>query len=106
LFEKNSQTEKEETMSQGVALGFVETRGSTGAVQALDVMLKTANVDFMKRVEIGGAYVTVIVRGEVGAVRSSVEAGAEAAAKVGELVSTNIIPSAHEDVFQLIGINK
>jgi ethanolamine utilization protein EutM len=106
LFEKNSQTEKEETMSQGVALGFVETRGNTGAVQALDVMLKTANVDFMKRVEIGGAYVTVIVRGEVGAVRSSVEAGAEAAAKVGELVSTNIIPSAHQDVFQLIGINK
>jgi len=93
-------------MSQGVALGFVETRGNTGAVQALDVMLKTANVDFMKRVEIGGAYVTVIVRGEVGAVRSSVEAGAEAAAKVGELVSTNIIPSAHQDVFQLIGINK
>lgn len=93
-------------MSQGVALGFVETRGNTGSVQALDVMLKTANVDFMKRVEIGGAYVTVIVRGEVGAVRSSVEAGAEAAAKVGELVSTNIIPSAHQDVFQLIGINK
>ena len=49
---------------------------------------------------------TVIVRGEVGAVRSSVEAGAEAAAKVGELVSTNIIPSAHEDVFALLGIEK
>jgi len=93
-------------MSQGVALGFIETRGNTGAVQALDVMLKTANVEFLKRVEIGGAYVTVIVRGEVGAVRSAVEAGAEAAAKVGELVSTNIIPSAHREVFELIGINK
>jgi ethanolamine utilization protein EutM len=89
-----------------VALGFVETRGNTGAIQAIDAMLKTANVEFIKRVEIGSAFVTVIVRGEVGAVRSSVEAGAEAAAKVGELVSTNLIPSAHEDVFELLGIDK
>jgi len=93
-------------MSQGVALGFVETRGNTGAVQALDVMLKTANVEFVKRVEIGGAFVTVIVRGEVGAIRSAIEAGAEAAAKIGELVSTNIIPSAHQEVFELIGVTK
>ncbi len=90
----------------GAALGFVETRGNTGAIHALDAMLKTANVEFVKRIEIGGAYVTVLVRGEVGAVRSSVEAGAEAAGKVGELVSVNIIPSAHEDVFELIGIAK
>ena len=89
-----------------VALGFIETRGNTGAINAIDAMLKTANVEFVKRVEIGGAYVTAIVRGEVGAVRSSIEAGAEAAAKVGELVSTNIIPSAHEEVFELIGIEK
>jgi ethanolamine utilization protein EutM len=89
-----------------VALGFVETRGNTGAIQAIDAMLKTANVEFVKRVEVGSAYVTVIVRGEVGAVRSSVEAGAAAAAKVGELVSTNLIPSAHEDVFELLGIDK
>lgn len=93
-------------MSQGVALGFIETRGNAGAVQALDVMLKTANVEFLKRVEIGGGYITVIVRGEVGAVRSSVDAGAEGAAKVGELLSTNIIPSAHQDVFELIGVKK
>ncbi|MGA7720199.1 MAG: BMC domain-containing protein [Ignavibacteriaceae bacterium] len=89
-----------------VALGFVETRGNTGAINAIDAMLKTANVEFVKRIEIGGAYVTAIVRGEVGAVRSSIEAGAEAAAKVGELVSTNIIPSAHEEVFELIGIER
>ena len=89
-----------------VALGFVETRGNTGAIQAIDAMLKTANVEFVKRVEVGSAFVTVLVRGEVGAVRSSVEAGAEAAAKVGELVSTNIIPSAHDDVFELLGIDK
>ena len=93
-------------MVKGVALGFVETRGNTGAINAIDAMLKTANVELVKRVEIGGAYVTVLVRGEVGAVRSSVEAGAEAAAKVGELVGTNIIPSAHEEVFELIGVEK
>ena len=93
-------------MSKGVALGFVETRGNTGAIYAIDAMLKTANVEFVKRVEIGGAYVTALVRGEVGAVRSSVEAGADAAARVGELVCTNIIPSAHEEVFELIGVEK
>lgn len=93
-------------MVKGVALGFVETRGNTGAINAIDAMLKTANVELVKRVEIGGAYVTALVRGEVGAVRSSVEAGAEAAAKVGELVGTNIIPSAHEEVFELIGVEK
>ncbi len=89
-----------------VALGFVETRGNTGCLVALDAMIKTANVDLVKKVGIGGSYVTVIVRGEVGAVKSSVESGAEAAAKVGELVCANVIPSAHEDVFKLIGIKK
>ncbi len=93
-------------MVKGVALGFVETRGNTGAVHAIDAMLKTANVEFVKRVEIGGAYVTVLIRGEVGAVRAAVEVGAEQAARVGELVSTNIIPSAHGEVFELIGVEK
>jgi ethanolamine utilization protein EutM len=89
-----------------VALGFVETRGNTGSVIAIDAMLKTANVDLVKKVGIGGGFVTSIIRGEVGAVKSSVEAGAEAAARVGELVCANVIPSAHEDVFELIGIKK
>jgi ethanolamine utilization protein EutM len=93
-------------MTQGGALGFVETRGNTGALHAIDAMMKTANVEFVKRVEIGGAYITVLVRGEVGAVRSAVEAGAEAAGRVGELVCTNVIPSAHEEVFELIGVQK
>jgi ethanolamine utilization protein EutM len=88
------------------ALGFVETRGNTGSLIAIDAMVKTAGVDLIKKVQIGGGYVTSIVRGEVGAVKSSVEAGAEAAAKVGELVCANVIPSAHEDVFSLIGIKK
>ncbi len=89
-----------------VALGLVVTRGNTGTVQAIDAMLKTADVDLVQRVEIGGGYVTALVRGEVGAVKSSVEAGADAAAKVGELVSTNIIPSAHDEVFELLGEKK
>jgi ethanolamine utilization protein EutM len=89
-----------------VALGFVETRGNTGSVLAIDAMLKTANVDLVKKVGIGGGFITAIVRGEVGAVKSSIEAGAEAAAKVGELICANVIPSAHEDVFGLIGIKK
>ena len=88
------------------ALCFVETRGNTGSLIAIDAMVKTAGVDLIKKVQIGGGYVTSIVRGEVGAVKSSVEAGAEAAAKVGELVCANVIPSAHEDVFSLIGIKK
>ncbi len=93
-------------MAHGSALGFVETRGSTGAMHAIDAMVKAANVEFIKHVEIGGAYVTVLVRGEVGAVRSAVEAGADAAGRVSELVATNVIPSAHDDVFELLGVEK
>ena len=89
-----------------VALGFVETRGNTGCILALDAMIKTANVELVKKTGIGGGYVTTIVRGEVGAVNSSVEAGAEAAAKVGELVCANVIAAAHEDVFKILGISK
>ncbi len=89
-----------------VALGFVETRGNTGSIVALDSMLKTANVELVKKVGIGGGFVTVIIRGEVGAVKSAIEAGTEAAATTGELICVNVIPSAHEDVFGLIGIKK
>jgi ethanolamine utilization protein EutM len=91
---------------KGVALGFIETRGNSGTLQAIDVMLKTADVEFVKRVEIGGGFVTTVIRGEVGAVRSSVEIGAEEAARVGELVSTNVIPSAHAETFELLGVKK
>ena len=93
-------------MAKKLALGFVETKGNTGSVLAIDAMLKTAQVDLVKKVEIGGGFVTSVVRGEVGAVKSSIEAGAEAAAKVGELVCANVIASAHEDVFDLIGIKR
>lgn len=90
----------------GVALGFVETRSNTGNIVAIDAMIKTANVDLVGKFEIGSGLVTAVVRGEVGAVKSSVEAGSEAAAKVGELLCSNVIPSAHEDVFNMLGIKK
>jgi len=90
----------------GVALGFVETRSNTGNVIAIDAMIKTANVELVGKYEIGSALVTAIVRGEVGAVKSSVEAGSEAAAKAGELICSNVIPSAHEDVFKMLRMSK
>jgi len=89
-----------------VALGFVETSGNTGSVQAVDAMVKAANVELVGKVEVGSGLVTAIVRGEVGAVKSSVEAGAEAAARAGELICTNVIPSAHQDVFTMLSIKK
>jgi ethanolamine utilization protein EutM len=87
-----------------VALGFIETRGDAGNIVAIDAMIKTANVELVKKVGIGAGYITAIIRGEVGAVKSAAEAGAEAAAKIGELICVNIIPSAHRDVFDLLGI--
>ncbi|MBN1550554.1 BMC domain-containing protein, partial [bacterium] len=77
-----------------------------GSIVALDTMIKTANVDLVQKIGIGGGYVTVIIRGEVGAVNSAVEAGTEAAAKIGELVCSNVIPSSHDEVFRMLGIPK
>jgi len=88
------------------ALGFVETRGHAGNVAAIDAMIKSANVELVKQVGIGSAHMTAVVRGEVGAVKSAVDAGMEAAARVGELICANVIPSAHEDVFALLGLKK
>jgi microcompartment protein CcmL/EutN len=73
------------------AVGFVETRGLVGLIDASDAMCKAANVRLVKQVEIGGGFVTAIVRGDVGSVRSAVDAGAAAAKRVGELVSSHVI---------------
>ncbi len=73
------------------ALGLVETRGQTGLVEATDAMLKAANVSLVKSIQIGGAYVTVIVKGDVGSVKAAVEAGAAAAQRVGELIASHVI---------------
>ncbi len=74
------------------ALGFIETKGLVALIEACDAMSKAANVDILKKVNIGGAYVTAIVRGDVGSVRAAIEAGAAAASQTGELVSSHIIP--------------
>lgn len=78
------------------AIGLVETKGLLALIEATDAMAKAANVEIVKRVDIGGAYVTTIVSGDVGSVRAAVEAGASAAAQVGELVSSHIIPRPAE----------
>ena len=73
------------------AIGLIETRGLVAQIEAADAMLKAANVTLVKQVQIGGAYVTTIIRGDVGSVRAAVDAGSSAAAHIGELVSAHII---------------
>src|SRR5437867_5682076 len=82
----------------GNAIGMVETKGWTAMVEATDAMCKAANVEIVKTIQIGGAFVTTIVRGDVGSVRAAVDAGAEAAGKVGELVASHIIARPHQDL--------
>ncbi len=74
------------------AIGMIETRGLVPLIEATDAMAKAANVEIIKRVQIGGAYMTAIVQGDVGSVRAAVEAGANAATQSGELISSHIIP--------------
>jgi ethanolamine utilization protein EutM len=80
------------------ALGMVETRGLIGAIEAADAMVKAANVNLIGKDRVGAGLVTVMVRGDVGAVKAAVEAGAAAAKVVGELVSTHVIPRPHDEV--------
>jgi ethanolamine utilization protein EutM len=82
----------------GEALGMVETKGLVGAVEAADAMAKAANVRLIGKIHVGGGLVTVMVRGDVGAVKASVDAGASAAEKVGDLVSVHVIPRPHSDI--------
>jgi ethanolamine utilization protein EutM len=78
------------------AIGLIETKGLLALIEATDAMAKAANVAIVKRVDLGGAYVTTIVSGDVGSVRAAVEAGAAAASQVGELVASHIIPRPSE----------
>jgi ethanolamine utilization protein EutM len=80
------------TSYNGEAVGLIETKGLVGMIEATDAMLKAANVQQVGRVQVGGGFVTTLVRGDVGSVRAAVEAGAEAASRVGELVSAHVIP--------------
>ncbi len=80
------------------ALGMVETRGLVGAIEAADAMVKAADVRLIGKERIGSGLVTVMVRGDVGAVKASVDAGAAAAKRIGELVAVHVIPRPHDDV--------
>lgn len=87
---------------QMIALGMVETRGLIGAIEAADAMVKAANVTLIGKEQIGSAYVTVMVRGDVGAVKAATDAGAAAAGRVGELISVHVIPRPHGDVEMIL----
>ena len=84
------------------ALGMIETRGLIGSVEAADAMVKAANVTLVGKEEIGGGLVTVFVRGDVGAVKAAVDAGACSAEKVGEVVAQHVIPRPHTDVEKIL----
>jgi ethanolamine utilization protein EutM len=84
------------------ALGMIETRGLVGAIEAADAMVKAAKVVLIGKEKIGGGFVTVMVRGDTGAVKAATDAGASAAEKVGELVSVHVIPRPHEDVEKIL----
>ena len=84
------------------ALGMIETKGFIGSVEAADAMVKTANVSLIGTEQIGAGYVTVLVRGDVGAVKAATDAGAAAARRVGELVSVHVIPRPHAEVERLL----
>ncbi len=86
----------------GNALGLIETKGLVGAIEAADAMTKSANVELIGYEKIGSGLVTVMVRGDVGAVKAAVEAGSAAADRVGEVVSTHVIPRPHVDTEKII----
>lgn len=81
-----------------IALGMIETKGLVASIEAADAMVKAANVYLIGKEHVGGGLVTVMVRGDVGAVKAATDAGAAAAARVGELISVHVIPRPHGDV--------
>jgi len=84
------------------ALGMVETKGLVSAIEAADAMVKSANVELVGREQVGSGLVTVIVRGDVGAVKAATDAGAAAARNVGELVSVHVIPRPHNEIENIL----
>ena len=99
--QKKPEVQEERRMTQE-ALGMVETRGLVASIEAADSMLKAANVALVGTEKIGSGLVTVMVRGDVGAVKSAVESGAESAGRLGELVATHVIPRPHTDVEKIL----
>ena len=86
------------------ALGMIETRGFAAVVEAADAMVKAAKVEFVNYEEIGGGFITAVVRGEVAAVKAAVDAGTAAAERVGEVVSTHVIPHPHQFVDKVLPV--
>jgi ethanolamine utilization protein EutM len=82
------------------SIGMVETKGYVGSVEASDAMVKAANVTLVRQIQIGGGFVTVIVKGDVGSVKAAVEAGSEAAKRVGELVCSHVIARPHPELLR------
>ncbi len=86
------------------SIGMIETKGYVGSVEASDAMVKAANVALSKQIQIGGGFLTVLVKGDVGSVKAAVDAGAEAANRVGELVSSHVIARPHADLLKQFGL--
>jgi len=86
------------------SIGMVETKGYVGSVEASDAMVKAANVSLVRQIQIGGGFVTVVVKGDVGSVRAAVDAGSEAAKRVGELVCSHIIARPHNELVRAVGL--
>ena len=112
---KNTAPAKEETVVEikkevrkmaQEALGMVETRGLVAAIEAADAMLKAANVTLVGTEKIGSGLVSVMVRGDVGAVKAAVEAGGQSAQKLGEIIATHVIPRPHNDVEKILPVLK
>ena len=93
---------KEEIKMSQEALGMIETRGLVAAIEAADAMVKAANVQLIGTEKIGSGLVSVMVRGDVGAVKSAVEAGGNAASRLGEIIATHVIPRPHGDVEKIL----
>ncbi len=93
---------KEEKVMSMSAIGMIETRGLTASIEAADAMLKAADVELVGTEKIGSGLVTAIVKGEVGAIKAAVEAGQEAASRIGELVASHVIPRPHQDIAKIL----
>ncbi len=86
------------------ALGMIETKGYVGSVEATDAMAKAANIELVDQIQIGGAFITVIVKGDVGSVKAAVDAGTAAASRVGELIASHVIARPHAELLEQFGI--
>ena len=103
---KKEEKKEIKKMAQLDALGMIETKGLVGSIEAADAMVKAANVTLVGKEHVGGGLVTVLVRGDVGAVKAATDAGAAAAQRVGELISVHVIPRPHTEVETILPKNK